>query len=242
MSTDAVEDAPAKTPAHSQTLSRGIRALEILAEAAAPMTIAELSTALGVHRSVAYRILRTLEDHALLMRDEAGRVQAGPGLAALARGVSRDLQTAALPELTELANELSMTAFIAVWDHRDSVTLLTVEPRRSGATLAQRPGTRHSFSSGAPGIAIQSAISEDAWARLAPGLPYRPEARAARTAGFATSHDEVLPGVSAIAAPIHVPGSMPASICMVFLGDGIDPAAIGARLVASARAIEAQLQ
>ncbi len=242
VSTDAVEGSTEKSPAHSQTLSRGIRALEILAAAPAPMTIAELSAALGVHRSVAYRILRTLEDHALLTRDDAGRVQAGPGLAALARGVSRDLQTAALPELTELANELSMTAFIAVWDHRDSVTLLTVEPRRSGATLAQRPGTRHSFSSGAPGIAIQSAISEDAWARLAPGLPYRPEARAARTAGYATSHDEVLPGVSAIAAPIHIPGGMPASICVVFLGAESQPATIGARLASSARAIEAQLQ
>lgn len=242
VSTDAVEGSTEKAPAHSQTLSRGIRALEILAAAPAPMTIAELSAALGVHRSVAYRILRTLEDHALLTRDDAGRVQAGPGLAALARGVSRDLQTAALPELTELANELSMTAFIAVWDHRDSVTLLTVEPRRSGATLAQRPGTRHSFSSGAPGIAIQSAISEDAWARLAPGLPYRPEARAARTAGYATSHDEVLPGVSAIAAPIRIPGGMPASICVVFLGTDSNQATVGARLAASARAIEAQLQ
>ncbi len=238
----APEKGPAKAPAHSQTLSRGIRTLEILAEATSPMTIAELSEALGVHRSIAYRILRTLEDHSLLTRDDAGRVMTGPGLAALARGVARDLQTASLPELTDLANELSMTAFIAVWDHRDSVTLLTVEPRHSGATLAQRPGTRHSFSSGAPGIAIQSAISEDTWARLAPGLPYREEARAARRTGYATSHDEVLPGVSAIAAPIHVPGGMPAAICMVFLGAGIDAAAIGARLAASARAIEAQLR
>ncbi|MCY0906087.1 IclR family transcriptional regulator [Arthrobacter sp. H14-L1] len=242
MRTEAVQNRPAKAAAHSQTLSRGIRTLEILAAAQSPLTIAELSEALGVHRSIAYRILRTLEDHSLLIRDDAGRVQTGPGLAVLARGVSQDLQTAALPELTELANDLSMTAFIAVWDHRDTVTLLTVEPRHSGATLAQRPGTRHSFSSGAPGIAIQSAISEDAWARLAPGLPYRHEARAARAAGFATSHDEVLPGVSAIAAPIHVPGGMPAAICVIFLGRGNEPAAIGSRLGISARAIEAQLQ
>ena len=44
----------------SQTLSRGIRALEIMAAASAPLTIAELADAMGVHRSVAYRILRTL--------------------------------------------------------------------------------------------------------------------------------------------------------------------------------------
>lgn len=242
VSKDAEQGGKAKAPAHSQTLSRGIRALEILAEAQSPLTIAELSEALEVHRSVGYRILRTLEDHSLVVRDDAGRFQVGPGLTVLARGVSRDLHTAALPELTELANELAMTAFIAVWDHRDSVTLLTVEPQQSGATLGQRPGTRHSFSSGAPGIAIQSAISEDAWARLAPGLPYRPEAHAARLAGFATSHDEVLPGVSSIAAPIHIPGRTPAAICVVFLTLTIDPATIGARLATSARLIESQLQ
>ena len=53
----------------SQTLSRGIRALEILAAAPGPLTIAELADAMGVHRSVAYRILRTLEDHSLLVSD-----------------------------------------------------------------------------------------------------------------------------------------------------------------------------
>ncbi|WP_445286180.1 helix-turn-helix domain-containing protein, partial [Arthrobacter sp. Hiyo1] len=111
------------TVSPSQTLSRGIQALEILAAAERPLTIAELAGALGVHRSVAYRILRTLEDHSLLVRDDAGRVQPGPGLAVLARGVSRDLQTAALPELTQLANALNMTAFVAVWDHQDCVTL-----------------------------------------------------------------------------------------------------------------------
>jgi hypothetical protein len=37
----------------SQTLSRGIRALEILAAAPGPLTNAELADAMGVHRSVA---------------------------------------------------------------------------------------------------------------------------------------------------------------------------------------------
>ncbi|BAS09622.1 transcriptional regulator protein [Arthrobacter sp. Hiyo4] len=116
----------------SQTLSRGIRALEILAAAETPLTIAELADAMGVHRSVAYRILRTLEDHSLLVRDDAGRVQPGPGLAVLARGVARNLQTAALPELTQLANSLTMSAFVAVWDRDDCVTLVTVDPRHTG--------------------------------------------------------------------------------------------------------------
>ncbi|MFD8098476.1 helix-turn-helix domain-containing protein [Nocardia fluminea] len=57
----------------------------------------ELAEALGVHRSAAYRLLRTLEYCGLIVRDLAGRIVLGAGLAALASGVSRDLQQAALP-------------------------------------------------------------------------------------------------------------------------------------------------
>ncbi|MEV7604806.1 helix-turn-helix domain-containing protein [Paenarthrobacter sp. NPDC089322] len=225
----------------SQTLSRGIRALEILAEAERPLSIAELSEAMGVHRSVAYRILRTLEDHSLLFRDDSGRVQPGPGLAVLARGVSRNLQTAALPELTQLANTLHMTTFVAVWDHQECITLVTVEPRHSGAALAQHPGTRHPISTGAPGIAIQSTMTEDRWHQVGAGIPYRPEAHEARRVGYATSHDEVIAGLSSLAAPIHVPGGRPAAIAVVYIRLDQDPDAVGKALVASAARIESQL-
>ena len=232
---------PAVQPSPSQTLSRGIRALEILAAAGKPLTIAELAGALGVHRSVAYRILRTLEDHSLLVRDDSGKVSPGPGLAVLARGVSRDLQSASLPELSQLANTWNMTAFIAVWDHQDCVTLVTVEPRHSGATLAQHPGTRHPVTKGAPGIAIQSALTREQWTELAPALPYRPEAEEARRRGYAASHDEVIAGLSSLASPIRVPGGRPAAIAVVYIRLDQDPDAVGAALAASAARIEAQL-
>lgn len=229
------------SPQHSQTLSRGLRSLEILADAPHALSIADLAEELGVHRSIAYRIVRTLEDHSLVVRDPAGKIMSGPGLASLARGVSRDLQTAALPELTLLANELGMTAFIAVWDRHDCVTLVTVEPRHSRAAVAQRPGTRHAFSAGAPGIAIQSAVGEDEWERLAPGQPYRRESTEARSAGFAVSHDEVIAGLSSVAAPIRVPGRLPAAVAVVYIRSAHPEAELGARIAASARVIEEQL-
>jgi DNA-binding IclR family transcriptional regulator len=225
----------------SQTLSRGIRALEILAAAPGPMSIAELADAMGVHRSVAYRILRTLEDHSLLVRDDAGRVQPGPGLAVLARSVSRNLQSAALPELTHLANTLDMTAFVALWDHHDCITLVTVEPRHSGATVAQHPGTRHPINAGAPGIAIQSALTEVEWDRLETGVPYRPEAAEARRTGYSASHDEVIAGVSSLAAPVRVPGGRPAALAVVYIRSAHEPSAVGAALAESAARIERQL-
>ncbi|MGY4540359.1 DNA-binding IclR family transcriptional regulator [Arthrobacter sp. UYNi723] len=225
----------------SQTLSRGIRALEILAAAETPLTIAELADAMGVHRSVAYRILRTLEDHSLLVRDDAGRVQPGPGLAVLARGVARNLQTAALPELTQLANSLTMSAFVAVWDRDDCVTLVTVDPRHTGAAIVQHPGSRHPISAGAPGIAIQSSYSEAEWHAAAPGIPYRPEAGTARQLGFAASHDEVIPGVSSVAVPVRVPAGRPAALAVVYIRAAQNPDEIAAALMAGAARIEAQL-
>jgi DNA-binding IclR family transcriptional regulator len=242
MNADAGTEAKAPAQASaSQTLSRGIRALEILAGAQGPLTIAELSAAMGVHRSVAYRILRTLEDHSLLVRDDAGRVQPGPGLAVLARSVARDLQAAALPELTALSNALDMTAFVAVWDHQDCITLVTVEPRNSGAAVAQHPGSRHPVQSGAPGIAIQSAMTEQEWNRLAPGVPYRREAGEARALGYAASHDEVIAGLSSVAAPIRVPGGRPASVAVVYIRSDQDAGKIGAAVSASADRIAAGL-
>lgn len=217
--------------------------LELLAAATGPRTIAELASDLGVHRSIAYRILRTLEDHRLVNRDESGRVQSAPGLAVLARGVQRDLQSAALPELTLLANELGMSAFIALWDHEDCTTLVTVEPRHVRTAVVQRPGTRHPFDHGAPGIAMQSMLTEKQWAALDNGQQYREEARRAKELGYATSIDEVIPGLSSVAVPVAVPGQLPAAVAVVYTTgtEGGGEAAIGARLREAARAIEAEL-
>jgi DNA-binding IclR family transcriptional regulator len=216
-----------ETAAHSQTLSRGLRALEVLADSRAPLTIAELAESLGVHRSIAYRIIRTLEDHSLIARDDSGRLMPGAGLAVLARGVARDLQTAATPELGRIADELGMTAFVAVWDHADCVTLATAEPRHNGAALAQRPGTRHSVSSGAPGIAIQSTFARDDWEERMPDVPYRPEAAEARDRGYAVSHDEVIPGVFSVAVPIQPTRQRPSALAVLHVGGDIETEKIG---------------
>jgi DNA-binding IclR family transcriptional regulator len=226
---------------HSQTLSRGIRVLEILAESDTHLSIAEISAALGVHRSIAYRILRTLEDHGLVTRDAAGAVLLGPRMASLARSVSRDLQTAALPELTAVANELGMTAFVAVHDRDEVVTLVSVEPRHSSASVAQRPGTRHPLALGAQGVAIQTTLSARQLATLAPGQS-RPDAvREARLQGFAVSHDEVIPGVSSIAVHLTIPGRPSTALAVVYIANGHDVAAVAGRLATAAAAICTEL-
>jgi DNA-binding IclR family transcriptional regulator len=224
----------------SQTLSRGIRILEVLAGARGPLSIDDLAERLGVHRSVAYRLLRTLEDHGLVGRDSAGRVQLGARLAALAAGVAHDLQAEALPELTAVANELGMTCFLAVRDHEECVTLASVEPRHAVAPVAHRPGTRHPVTRGAPGKAILSLLTEAAWpAGVSADLAVEVTDAAAR--GYATSHDEVIPTLRAVAVPLGLRGREPAAIAVVYVASSHDDAGIAARLSRSAAAIREAL-
>jgi DNA-binding IclR family transcriptional regulator len=210
----------------SQTLSRGLTALEVLADAEGTLTIGELASRLGLHRSITYRIVRTLEDHGLVVRNASGELELGAGLAALARNVSRDLQAAALPELTLVANELGMTAFLAILDSDDAeaVTLASVEPRHAAAAVAQRPGSRHPISRGAPGRAIHGQLGRE-----------RADDRPAER--FETSTDEVITGLSSIAVPLAVPGYRAASIAVVYLTQPVDAAAIAERLERAARVI-----
>ncbi|MBS1897619.1 IclR family transcriptional regulator [uncultured Microbacterium sp.] len=225
----------AEAPA-SQTLSRGIRILEILGDERGPLSIDEIAARLGVHRSIAYRLLRTLEDHRLIGRDAAGLVALGPRMAALAAGVAQDLQAEALPELTAVANELGMTCFLAVLDGEECITLVSVEPRHTVASVAQRPGARHPVTVGAPGKAILAQLPEAEWPEGAPAALHDAVA-GSRLAGFATSHDEVIPTVQSVAVPLALRGQRPAAIAVVHVATDRTDAEIAARLQHSAATI-----
>ncbi|MFB7251531.1 IclR family transcriptional regulator [Microbacterium sp. NPDC056234] len=229
---------PPQAPA-SQTLSRGIRILEVLADERGPLTIDDVAARLRVHRSVAYRLLRTLEEHGLVSRDSGGRVQLGTGLAALAAGVAHDLQAEALPELTVVANELGATSFLAVLDHDECVTLVSVEPRHAINPVAQRPGTRHLVTRGAPGKAILTQLGAPSRPRLPSALAEELDIAAAR--GYATSHDEVIPTLRSVAVPLVLRGRAPAAIAVVFVASSHDDDAIAARLTHAAEAVREAL-
>jgi DNA-binding IclR family transcriptional regulator len=233
-------DTSATSSPASQTLSRGIRILEVLADAHGALSIDELATHLGVHRSIAYRLLRTLEDHGLVSRDAAGAVSLGARMAALAAGVAHDLQAEALPELTAIANELGMTCFLAVLDGAECITLASVEPRHAVASVAQRPGARHPVTVGAPGKAILAQVPTADWpSGVSATLAAEVDTTGAR--GFATSHDEVIPTVQSVAVPLVLRGQRPAAIAVGHVATDLDDAAIAARLQQSAAVIREAL-
>ncbi|MBF4562802.1 helix-turn-helix domain-containing protein [Microbacterium sp. VKM Ac-2870] len=226
--------------ASSQTLDRGIRILELLADERHPQSIDEIAASLGLHRSVAYRLIRTLEAHGLVEREATGRLQLGARLAALAAGVAHDLQAEALPELTEAANDLGVTCFLVVLDRDECVTLVSVEPRHAVATVAQRPGTRHPVDVGAPGKAILTQMRPDHWpAGIHPTVAAN--VRDAAVRGWAESQNEVISSLHAVAVPLSLRGRSPAAIAAVYLPNGQEAAAVAERLIRSANAVRAAL-
>ncbi|GII25035.1 IclR family transcriptional regulator [Planosporangium mesophilum] len=219
---------------YSQTLDRGLRVLEVLAAADRPMSIVDLTRSIGVHRSIVYRMVRTLEEHRLVARTGDGLYELGLGLPALARSVNSALQSAALAALSDLADDVGMTAFIVVPEGDDVVTLLSVEPRRANVHVAYRPGNRHPVTRGAPGIAVLA------------GRPPQPDdparVTAARAAGWAYSYSEVLSGMRSVAAPVvDRRGDVPASVAVVYVAEDTDRAVLGARVAAAAAAVAARL-
>jgi DNA-binding IclR family transcriptional regulator len=230
MAADDGADAPP-----SQTLDRGIRILEHLATAGTAQSIMDIAAGLGLHRSITYRLLRTLEAHELVERDTAGRYWLGVGVSALARSVRSDLQTAALPRLEALAEDLSMTAFLVVRVGGEAVTVASVEPRDTAAHVVYRPGTRHPLDRGAPGLAL--LMPE------APSADDRDALREARHTGWASSHGEVIPGFRSVAAPVLGPdGGARAALAVVFVDATEDVVRIGQAVVTAAWKVAAGLR
>ncbi|GAA6526028.1 helix-turn-helix domain-containing protein [Intrasporangium sp. DVR] len=208
----------------SQTLDRGLRALELVAAAAEPMTTADVAVALGLHRSITYRMLRTLEDRRLVDRDGGGGWLPGVGLAVLATNVVPEIRSAAQPILESLADATAMTSFLVIRDHDEAVTVSVVEPRSAVAHVTYRPGKRHPVHRGAPGIALLAGA----------GSGERPEVGACRRRGWAYSESEVLPGMKSVASPVvDDDGACRAAVAVVFVGDH-DLAALGRRVAEAA--------
>ena len=219
-----------ETVAPSQTLDRGLACLDFVAASDRAVSVDATAAALGLHRSIVYRLLRTLELRHLVERDAEGDYSAGTYLAVLSRTVRRSLRAAAAPVLANLAEELQMTAFLVVADDEEAVTIDSVEPTSLDAHVAYRPGTRHPIDRGAPGIAL-----------LAGRPPVRGERTAvtrARQHGWAESEAEVIAGLASIAVPIDDQGA----IAVLWLaGSPVATTGVAARLTAAAAEIRRRL-
>lgn len=212
--------------AGSQTLSRGLTALSIIGESDTPLTVPELAERLSIHRSMAYRLVNTFEEHGFARRTASGHIELGARLAAIARNVARDLQSAAMPELVRIANDRGVTSILVTYDGEAAVTIASAEPEQFDTRLGQRPGTRHPIDRAAPGRVIRSQLHPESY----------PPAR------FEVSHSEVVEGLTAVAVPLRQPDGSPASLAALLLtSEDADIESLADHLATSAMRIAARL-
>ncbi len=217
----------------SKTLDRGLRVLECLKLKPHGATVGELATELRLHRTVVYRLLNTMIEHRLIARGSGDRYRLSVGLIELARAAIPTLHDAARPELTAMANELGLTAYLTVADGDEVVVVATVEPAHTNVHIAYRVGFRHPLTKGASGLAILAGRP--------PKADERVDVTQARKRGYASSVGELTPGANGIAAPIMV-RSQPADASVGVVGIGrLDLESAAPRLLRAAQAIAGTL-
>lgn len=201
----------------SQTLDRGLRVLKLLADTDHGLTVTELSTRLGVNRTVVYRLLATLEQHALIRRDPGGRARVGLGVLRLGRQVHPLVREAALPALRALAEDVGATAHLTLVDGAEALAVAVVEPTWTDYHVAYRTGFRHPLGRGAAGRAVLAGRTSER----------------ERDPGYVLTHGELETGASGAAAPLLGVGGVEGSVGVVMLAEVV-PRQVGERVVRAA--------
>lgn len=183
-----------------QTLDRGIQVLEIVAQNANGITIADLAVRLGIHRAIIYRIVSTLEARALVSRTADGQIYLGGGILVLASRFEPQLRSVAQPMLHELAQKTRATAFISLAQADECVVIMVAEPDEGLLRVGYRVGSRHPLTLGAAGIAILAGRPEQ------PGDPET--VLQARRNGFSLTRGQLQRGAVGVASPLHSGGQL----------------------------------
>ncbi|MCC9158397.1 helix-turn-helix domain-containing protein [Streptomyces parvulus] len=210
----------------SQTLDRGLRVLKLLADTDHGLTVTELSHKLGVNRTVVYRLLATLEQHALVRRDLGGRARVGLGVLGLGRQVHPLVREAAMPALRALAEDIGATAHLTLVDGAEALAVVVVEPTWTDYHVAYRAGFRHPLERGAAGKAILSA---------------RRPGETAEDPGYTLTHGELEAGACGAAAPLLGVTGVEGSVGVVMLSEVV-PERVGERVMHAAREVAEALR
>ncbi len=179
----------------SQTLARGLSVLELVVAQPQGLAVQEVADRLGVHRTIAYRILTTLSDFHLTARGPDGRYRAGSGTVTLARGYAAGIREAALPVMRRTAEQLGATVALISAEGDEAVAVAVTEPQSVDYHLSYRIGSRNHLGVGAAGLALAS---------VSPPSPGESEEVAeVRALGYAQTFGQVEPGAYGVAVPVR---------------------------------------
>jgi DNA-binding IclR family transcriptional regulator len=179
----------------SQTLGRGLSALQAVATAPSGMTAQQVADHVGIHRTIAYRLLSTLTQHRYVTKGDDGRYRPAAALAALGASFDNNLRQLCVPTLRTLADELGVTVSLLVAEGDDQVAIAVVVPALVFYRLAFHEGSREPLERGAAGVALLSSM------RPRPGE--RDLVPQTRHDGWVITHGEIEPDTYGLAVPVR---------------------------------------
>src|ERR1700760_4207616 len=192
----------------SQTLARGLNALQLVADAPSGLTVQQVADGVGVHRTIAYRLLGTLSQFRFIAKGEDGRYRPAAGLAVLGASFDRNVRQLSLPTLRALADDLGTTVSLLVAEGDQQVAVAVIVPTQVAYQLAFHEGSRYPLDRGAAGIALLAS--------LPPRPPERAPVASARSQRWVIPHGEIEPNTYGLAVPVHRDGpSPPACISLI---------------------------
>jgi len=192
----------------SQTLARGLTALQAVAISRLGMTVQEVATHIGVHRTIAHRLLTTLAQFRLVAKGEDGRYRSAAQLAVLGASFDNNVRQLSVPTLRALADELGSTVSLLVAEGDQQVAIAVIVPTNVFYQLSFHEGSRYPLDRGAAGIALLAT------------MPPRPGERdlvpLTRQQGWVITHGEVEPHTYGLAVPVRRrPPSPPTCINLI---------------------------
>ena len=212
----------------SATLQTADRALQVLLQfrtQAEGLTVTEIATRLGVHRSTASRLVSTMEARGFLERDAAGRrLRLGPEVARIGRVAlaGRELVTVAAPILDDLAAETGETVTLAVPAGREVMTVAQADGSyfvSSGKWVGIRTPL-HCAADGKVLLAFDGAqangarLTKRTKRTIVDSEALARELRAIRRRGFALAEGELEEGLVGVAVPVWDDGTCIAALCV----------------------------
>lgn len=179
----------------SQTLARGLAALQLVASSRTGLTAQQVADDIGVHRTIAYRMLSTLSQFRLVLKGEDGRYRSAAALAVLGASFDNNVRQLSIPTLRGLADELASTVSLLVAEGDQQVAIAVIVPTNVFYQLSFHEGSRYPLDRGAAGIALLSSM------RPRPGE--RDLVPVTREQGWVITHGEIEPNTYGLAVPVR---------------------------------------
>jgi DNA-binding IclR family transcriptional regulator len=211
--------------ARLQTADRALQVLQQFRTHAEGLTVTDIATRLGLHRSTASRLLSTMEARGFLERDGVGNLlRLGPEVARIGRIAlaGRELAAVATPVLTGLAAETGETVTLAVPMDGQVMTVAQADGSyfvSSGKLVGIRTPL-HCAADGKVLLAFDGArvdpaglIKRTKRTIVDPKVLTR-ELDKVRRRGFAVAEGELEEGLVGVAVPVWEAGSCIAALCV----------------------------